>query len=69
MRVVTDHPAEKPPVVDEAQVLSEALVAVRRAAVCESISSPVRRALETVGQMLERNAPSRSLQVHLGGES
>jgi hypothetical protein len=53
---------------EEQRLINEAAVAVRRAASCGAISSPLRRALQTVGRMLEmyedQSVPAaRSLRV------
>jgi hypothetical protein len=53
LRLVTDEERAEPQ--DVGEVLSEALVALRRAASCYGAPSPVRRASETCARLLERH--------------
>lgn len=48
---------------DEAQVIAEALVALRRAAGCQSLPRHSRRALEAGAELLELHAPRRVLRA------
>lgn len=55
----TDQPA----IQDEDQVLAEALVAVRRAAACQSLPKYAADALSSAADLLDLFAPARALRA------